>query len=272
MPAAGPPGAHAPVLEEAGEAVFRFAEVSSTMDVARAWLVAGRPPAQDGRPFWILADRQSAGRGRRGRVWRSLAGNLHATLAVSSVMAQERFPGSFSLICGLALHDTVAALIGDGRKAQALAIKWPNDLLHDGAKLAGILCEHLEVGGRGWLLAGIGVNLRDAPALEEARASASLVGIGGPPLEPLAFLRLLMPVLAARRELWERDGFPGQRRDFLERACGIGGPVRIIEEGGGGETIRGRAVDVDAQGALVVETADGRRRPVIAGTPLFGEA
>ncbi len=261
-----------PVLEEAGETVFRFAEVSSTMDVACEWLMGARAPAGGARPFWILADRQKAGRGRRGRVWASLAGNFHATLVVRRPEGRPgRAPGSFSLICGLALHDTVAALLGaPGGGSASLSLKWPNDLLHDGAKLAGILCEHLEVEGGAWLLAGIGVNLYEAPVLEDRRPSVSLAALGGPVLAPLAFARLLIPVLAARRELWERDGFAGQRDDFLERACGIGGPVRIEGERAG-PPIRGRAVGVDDRGALVVETAAGRTFPVIAGTPVFGE-
>ncbi|RMF14633.1 MAG: hypothetical protein D6757_05940, partial [Alphaproteobacteria bacterium] len=233
MLSVGHSGECIPALEEAGEMVFRFAEVSSTMDVASDWLMHGRAPASGERPFWILADRQHAGRGRRGRAWRSLAGNFHATLVVRCPTgAAGRLPGSFSLICGLALYDTVAALLsGSLKDADRLALKWPNDLLAGEAKLAGILCEHVEVAGHAFLLAGIGVNLGEAPALEGGRASISLLDVGGPAIVPLAFARLLIPVLAARRALWVRDGFAGQREDFRERAYGIGSSVRIEGEG-----------------------------------------
>lgn len=271
MSSVGHSGECIPALEEAGEMVFCFAEVSSTMDVASDWLMHGRAPASGERPFWILADRQLAGRGRRGRAWRSLAGNFHATLVVRcSAGAAGRLPGSFSLICGLALHDAVSALLRSAAQREALSLKWPNDLLYDEAKLAGILCEHIEVAGHAFLLAGIGVNLGDAPALEGGRASVSLLDVGGPALAPLAFARLLIPVLSARRALWVRDGFTGQREDFRERAYGIGSFVRIEGEGAVAP-VRGRAVDIDEQGALVIETAAGQRVPVIAGTPVFGE-
>ena len=107
-------------------------------------------------PTWILALRQTAGRGRRGRAWTDPAGNFAATL----VMRLDEPPARLALrsfVAALALHDALAAATG---LPQGFALKWPNDVLLNGGKLSGIL---LESPGAGVLALGIGVNLRHAP-------------------------------------------------------------------------------------------------------------
>jgi biotin-(acetyl-CoA carboxylase) ligase len=135
--------------------VIRLGDVSSTMDVARERLARG-----DTAPFWIVAERQSGGRGRHGRQWSSPPGNLYATLALSEPCRPEIAP-QLGFVAGVALHDAVASVTG--LAPPRLAIKWPNDLLLDGAKLAGLLLEGSTQGGRFHVLIGFGVNIVSAP-------------------------------------------------------------------------------------------------------------
>lgn len=114
---------------------------------------------------WLRAERQTAGRGRQGRAWSSPTGNLYASTLVRA-RADDPPAASLALVCAVALAETIAAL-----GCPAVTIKWPNDLLLDGAKLAGIL---LERNGDA-IVAGFGVNLASHPAIE-GRQTASLAG------------------------------------------------------------------------------------------------
>jgi len=184
---------------------------------------ARRAPLLDG-PAWILARRQTAGRGRAGRAWADPPGNLAATL----VMFPADPPARLALrgfVAALAVAEAVAALTG----AQA-GLKWPNDVLLGGAKLAGIL---LESGGapRRHLFVGIGVNLaavpQGPPDRPEALPPVSLAEATGVTLPPERFLDALAPRFAAWEARLARDGFAPVRAAWLDRAHGLGQPVRI---------------------------------------------
>src|SRR6266853_2881802 len=128
-------------------------------------------------PLWITADRQTAGRGRRGRAWISPPGNLHASLLLTQPAAAEHWP-QLSFVAALAIHDAVVA-VADHLKP-LLAIKWPNDVLLAGAKFAGILIEGEGKEEEGAVAIGIGVNCAahpagtDYPATDLAAAGASV--------------------------------------------------------------------------------------------------
>ena len=208
-------------------------------------------------PLWIAAREQTAGRGRRGRVWRKEQGDLAATLLLRptdirpGATLAEAATLSFA-IC-LALSDAVLTL---SPKAP-VALKWPNDVLLGGGKLSGVLLEN-----RGGALAiGIGVNILHAPdaaALEpDAVPAAALADAVSPPPTPEHLLETLAAAFSTRLDAWRRDGFAALRGPWRARAAGLGGPIlaRAMHE-----TVRGRFVDVDADGALVIETSDGVRR------------
>ena len=213
-------------------------------------------------PTWILALEQSAGRGRRGRGWVQPAGNFSATLIwrPGGEMAARALR---SFVAALALHD---ALVAAGVPAGALRLKWPNDLLLGGAKLAGIL---LESQGD-WLAIGFGVNLVAAPepgALpDEALPPACLLEGCGLRLTPGALLDLLAPAWAAREARFVAEGFAPLRRDWLARAAHLGGAVtaRIGEE-----RAHGIFETVDETGRLVLN-APGGRRLIPAADIFFG--
>src|SRR5262249_47085632 len=150
--------------------------------------------------LWITARRQTAGRGRRGRVWVSEPGNLYASLLLSDPAPPQR-AAELSLVAALALHDALAeraAILGP-----RLKLKWPNDVLCDGAKLAGILVEGESVPGRALVaVIGIGVNCAHHPA--DAAYPATSLAVAGALVTPESLVQALMPAMTARLAEWNR--------------------------------------------------------------------
>ena len=228
-----------------------FAEIDSTNAEA-----ARLAPTLAG-PTWLLALRQTAGRGRRGRAWADPPGNFAATLVMrtgsDAAAAAQR-----SFVAALALAD---ALTQATARPEAISLKWPNDVLLNGAKVAGILLETAGQGGRLSPLAiGIGVNLVHAPdaaGLEPgALLPTSVLSATGAQVDPESFLALLAPAFAAWEERLRTHGFAPLRRAFLDRAARLGEPLAART---GTDTITGTFTDIDATGALVLTTPLGRR-------------
>ncbi|SFQ94807.1 biotin--[acetyl-CoA-carboxylase] ligase [Poseidonocella sedimentorum] len=211
-------------------------------------------------PEWILARAQSAGRGRRGRAWVMPEGNFAATLVLVSGVAPQTM-ALRSFVASLALHDALVAACG---RAAAITLKWPNDVMLNDGKVAGILLEGL--GTR--LAIGIGVNLAQAPSLEEVEAGAlrpvSLAEETGVCLEPEAFLERLAAAYAAREESFAAYGFGPTRAAWIARAARLG--EQITARTARAE-YRGRFDTVDEQGQLVLSTPEGRVR--IAAADVF---
>ncbi len=153
-------------------------ECGSTNDVARRLAEEGHPHGT-----WVAARRQTQGRGRQGRVWSAPEGNLSLSMVVrlQEVVSEAPVPpalwGWIPLAVAVALTQAVAAL----EPSLQLAIKWPNDLLLDGKKCGGILCEASLMGARPYVVAGLGLNLRETP--EEWAAQATALGLKAYSLE-----------------------------------------------------------------------------------------
>ena len=218
---------------------------------------AGRIAAGLTRPEWILALEQTCGRGRHGRIWEMPPGNFAATLVLRPPEVPAR-AALRSFVASLALHDAVAAQTG--RRA-GLELKWPNDVLLNGGKLAGILLESAGSGvGLAHLAIGFGVNLvavPDAALLgQEALRPVSLLAETGMRVAPEEFLDLLAPAYARREAQFVTEGLAPIRAAWLERAAKLGGTItaRTMRE-----TLRGRFETVDTQGNLVLGTESGRR-------------
>ena len=214
------------------------------------------------RPTWILALRQTAGRGRRGRVWIDPAGNFAATLALP-LTAPAPQAALYSFVAALALRDALAHWAA----AERLALKWPNDVLLDGGKLSGIL---LESAGQGRavtrLSIGIGVNLRAAPPPEGHNVPpTSLTAATGAQVAPEAFLDALAPAFAARQALFQAEGFGPIRAEWLAHAARLGQRVTARTTR---ETLSGVFETLDPTGALVLATDEGRRS-IPAGEVFF---
>ncbi|MBE0555251.1 MAG: biotin--[acetyl-CoA-carboxylase] ligase [Rhodobacteraceae bacterium] len=226
--------------------------VLETADSTNALALSGGLAA----PGWILAGTQTAGRGRRARAWDSPRGNFHGTLLLepqepADVVALRSF------VAALALRDAFVALTG---LPDSFTLKWPNDVLLNGAKVAGILLESSGIGGRVQRLAiGIGVNLIAAPdpGMMEPGAlpAVSLLAETGLRVTPEAFLEALAGAYARREAQFLAGGFAPLRADWLAHAARLG---EVIRARTGQASHEGRFETIDAAGNLILVTAAGR--------------
>jgi BirA family biotin operon repressor/biotin-[acetyl-CoA-carboxylase] ligase len=241
----------------AGYSVATFDEIDSTNEEARRRAAVG-----ERGPLWIAARRQSAGRGRRGRAWESPDGNLSATLLIApGVSAPEA--ARLSFVAALAVHDLASA---HAPRAN-VRVKWPNDVLVDGKKVAGILLEssgHEGVDLLPWLAVGIGVNLAHAPT--EASYAATFLGAHGPAPSPDEALAELAEAWETRFRAWRVNGFAAIREAWLAVAAGLGTEIEVRLPG---ETLRGRFETLMPDGALSLLLPNGTRRAITAGEVFF---
>jgi len=231
--------------------------VDSTMSEAR------RRASDIVIPTWIHAFQQTAGTGRRGRAWDTGVGNFSATLVIRP-NAEPAQLALRSFVASLALFDALQAVTG---RANIFTLKWPNDVLLRGGKLAGILLETIPDG----LIIGIGVNLKSLPPADILEPYAlppkSLKMETGVQIQPDAFLDALAPAYQHWETQMQTYGFEPIRNAWLAKAANIGKPVRALV---GSEAITGTFATVDAQGALILDTAQGRRT-ISAGDVHFNE-
>lgn len=244
----------------AGYRLHHHRTIGSTNDEAKRLARTGAPA---GAVVW--AEEQTAGRGRRGRVWSSPPGNLYLSLVLRPGGAPSR-AAQLGFVAALALGGALDELTGT---ALRLRFKWPNDLLLDGRKLAGILLES-ETAANGdieFVVIGSGVNLTSFPAQAEYPAT-SLAEEGIAVAPPAALVEGYVRHLDRWLARWGEEGFAPIREAWLARASGIGEPVRVRLER---TTLSGRFLDLDENGALLLDSAEGRRR-VAAGDvfPAFG--
>jgi BirA family biotin operon repressor/biotin-[acetyl-CoA-carboxylase] ligase len=228
-----------------------LAEIDSTSAEALRRAAAGAPA-----PVWIMALHQTSARGRRGRPWASLPGNFAASLMMRPP-GPPALAALRSFVAALGLYDALLAATG---RAELFSLKWPNDVLLSGKKLAGIL---LETGGRPdaplALAIGIGVNLAAAPGEAEIEPGATkpidLRSGAGVSIAPEAFLDLLAPAVAHWEARLVNEGFAPLRNAWLARAARLGESVTARLPG---REIDGRFETIDDSGALVLMTPQGR--------------
>jgi BirA family biotin operon repressor/biotin-[acetyl-CoA-carboxylase] ligase len=240
----------APVLPD-GWTLVALDSVGSTNDEAARLADSG---AAEGTVVW--AREQTGGRGRRGRHWASPVGNLYSsTVFRPDCMAPRATELGF--VAALAVADIVPV----GREVR---VKWPNDVMVDGGKIAGILLESaIGQGGRvEHVVAGIGVNVGFAPQVAEMRyPGAALGGSVEPALEQLT------QALARRLAEWRRHGFETVRAAWLAKAGPLGMDVDVRL---GEDLVRGRFAGMDREGALLLDTENGPRK-IVSGE-LLGRA
>lgn len=224
-------------------------EVLSTTDSTS--LEAARRAPHIIQPTWICALEQTAAKGRRGRAWSNPKGNFAASLVYRPGGTLDQI-ALRSFIASLALHDTFTILTG---RPQGFALKWPNDVLLNGGKVAGIL---LETGPSETLIIGIGVNLTEAPTRQQVEEGAvppvSLLSETGAQVTPQDFLDTLAPAFAKLELQFTTYGFEPIRTRWLSLAARLGEPItaRTITQ-----THQGTFETIDSAGQLVLRTAQG---------------
>jgi BirA family biotin operon repressor/biotin-[acetyl-CoA-carboxylase] ligase len=231
-----------------GYRLIRHNRIDSTNSEARRLAQTG-----ERGPVWITALSQTAGRGRRGRAWDSAVGNLAATLLVSPARDGR---AQLSFGAALAVADTAARFAPHAD----ICVKWPNDVLASGCKLAGILLE----GEGDWLAVGIGINLVSHPEGTEV-AATSLAALGAAVPSPDEALTLLAARFAHWYDRWMEQGFEPLRAAWLARAGGLGTTIRArlpqAEH-------KGVFEGIDADGALLLNQ-QGTLRVISAGEVFF---
>jgi BirA family transcriptional regulator, biotin operon repressor / biotin---[acetyl-CoA-carboxylase] ligase len=245
---------------DAAAPVEMFEDIDSTLLEARRR--AARP---EFAPVWLLARRQSAGRGRRGRAWVSLDGNLFATHLFTTDAAPSEV-AMLGFAAGVAIAETLEAF----GVADAITLKWPNDVMIGGAKGAGILIESGACAGGLWAALAFGINLAAAPPQLDQPTTclrAHLPQTVETP-SPAAFFASLRPRLEAWSHSIRAEGFERLRAAWLSRAHGLGAPARVVQ---GDATIEGAIAGLSPRGELELDTPNGRRL-IAAGDVFFSSA
>lgn len=226
------------------------AALPSTSDLLAQLAAAGEPEG-----LAVLAHCQTAGRGTQGRAWESRAGNLHLSVLLRPTGPLREAP-QWGLLAAVALADALTAHVPD---PGAIALKWPNDVLLNGAKAAGILAEASadQHGGIAWLCLGFGVNLAHAPQVE-GRVTACLADAGIAPPDPEAFAETLLGAIDARRTQRLTDGFTAIRAAWLERGPALDTQLALTRG------IAGRFAGLAEDGSLLLATG-GRVHAVASG-------
>ena len=231
--------------EAGGYRVEVFEAIGSTNDEAMR-----RAREGDAGRLWIVGREQTGGRGRLGRAWTSPRGNLYASLLLVDPSPQQLAP-QLGFVAGLSLIGALRPLIGND---PLLAIKWPNDLLFDGAKLAGILLEGARLSdGRFACVIGFGVNCASHPD-GMAYPATDLISLGASCTAEDAFEALSSSVVLWLQKWAHGDDFGAIRQAWLANAAGVGGPIRVSL---GSRTMDGVFQSIDEHGRLMLATRDG---------------
>lgn len=245
--------------------------VGSTNAVALDHARAGDPGN-----LWVVSKKQENGRGRRGRAWFSPEGNLAATLLVIT-KAELRLAATLGFVAGLALSDALDAVVPKGRIAVGLdgasegrnrfELKWPNDVLASGAKLAGILLESTVLeGGRFGVAVGIGVNVVAFP--DDLPYPATSLGALGATCDAETLFLALSDAWSENARLWnDGRGLSAIRQRWLKRAAGLGGQVAVRIDG---NVVRGTFETIDEDCRFVIRDDQGSVLTIAAGDVHFG--
>jgi BirA family biotin operon repressor/biotin-[acetyl-CoA-carboxylase] ligase len=232
--------------------IEQVAEIDSTNEACRLRALAGEAAG-----LVIRADRQTAGRGRRGRSWTSPRGNLYA-----SVLLRPERPVSEAAALGFAavtaLGDVAQALLP---AAAQVRHKWPNDLLINGRKASGILLEAQP----GFLVLGVGVNIASHPD-DTPYPATDLLSEGAAAVSAQPLLERFLAAFALLHDAWLEDGFAALLPAWRRRAAGLGEVIEVRLER---ETLSGIFQDLEPDGTLRLGLADGTERRIAAGDVYF---
>ncbi len=237
-----------------GASLDIFETLDSTSLEARRHAALGEPGAR-----WFIALRQTAGYGRQGRAWSQAVGDFSGTLSFKPEAAANAL-GQISFIAALA----VASALDEYVDPDKLSLKWPNDILIEGAKVAGILLEHID-GDSGALLAvGIGVNIVSAPT-DVAYPTARLVDHTEKAPSPADLAARIDHHFWTYMKDWRANGFANIRQLWLTRARGLGETITVRLPN---ETLSGVFEGLNESGALILQSG-AEKRIISAGDVFF---
>jgi BirA family biotin operon repressor/biotin-[acetyl-CoA-carboxylase] ligase len=243
----------APSAAAAGVRLVSHGAVGSTNVEALALARAGEPG-----PLWVTAERQTAGRGRRGNAWASEPGNLYASLLITDAAPSPLLP-ELCFVVALAVRDAICA-VSPGL-APVLKLKWPNDLLLDGAKIVGILIEAERVGSATAAVIGIGINCAHHP--EGTLYAATDLNAHGAAISPSQMFKSLSAAMVKWLAFWDRGrGFAAVREEWLTHAAGIGSDIVVRLPN---RQLAGKFESLDQTGRLMLRLPEGHLEAITAG-------
>jgi BirA family biotin operon repressor/biotin-[acetyl-CoA-carboxylase] ligase len=206
----------------------------------------------------VVADEQTAGRGRRGRVWFSPIGNLFCSILLDPGPEPAR-SSELVFVAAVALREALEAVTPGAN----FVCKWPNDILCDGAKVSGMLLEMAQP----FVILGVGVNVVAGPPADMQQYPATCLADAGSKADAQTVCAAFGDRLEFWYDTWRTEGFGPMRQVWIDHAAGIGKPVtvRLADT----TVLEGNFGGLDAHGALLLDTADGKRQPVMAGDVFF---
>lgn len=230
--------------------VYRLGVIDSTNTEAKRRVATGF------HDQWLVADQQTAGRGRQDRQWISPAGNVYTT-------ALFREPGGLKVALRLPFAAALAVtdVVLEHAPGTDVRVKWPNDVRIDRRKVSGILVETGGAGADFWIAAGIGINLLPPPE-NVTQPATSLVELGMRAGTPVDAVFLSLRDAFMRRLQQARESFAGTRSNWLARAEALGQQVQVRA---GESMVEGIFEDIEDDGALLLQLPDGSRRTIRAG-------
>jgi len=223
-----------------------------------------RARAGDSGLLWVTAERQTGGRGRRGRPWVSERGNLYASLLLIDPAPMERL-ASLPLAIAVAVHQAVRSVLPPG--AEPLEVKWPNDILIGRKKTCGILVEGERLAdGRHAVVIGIGINVSIMP--DNPIYPVTCLRDQGSAASPEELFAHLFASMAEVLDIWnEGQGIAEVTARWRAVACGIGEKITVNLPD---RSISGYFAGIDDNGLLMLDTGTGRMMPIAAGDVFFG--
>lgn len=232
--------------------IYRFDKLESTNSTLKRLAAEG---AAHGT--MVTAQTQTQGRGRHGRQWVSPKGNLYVSLLWRPGRDQDEW-GCLPLVAGVGLHRCIATMLNSsGVDAEPLSLKWPNDLLYNGAKLGGILCE----ADGDAVIVGLGLNLAWHPD-DTPYPATSLEALGMQPCTPASVLKKLSPALNKAYAQWDLTGFAALRATWDSASIDVGTEIQVRLSG---EQYSGSYAGVESDGSLRLRTEEGAVRQVRVG-------
>jgi BirA family biotin operon repressor/biotin-[acetyl-CoA-carboxylase] ligase len=236
--------------------IVHLSETGSTNTVAMQIAQEGGPTGA-----WVVADQQTAGRGRSGRAWVSRPGNLHASLVLRNVVPLEK-AAQLALVSGVALHAALSLICAE-EPGMRLELKWPNDILLDRRKLGGILVESSISGREQGALAIVGIGLNLAHDPEDPEIAATSLALHGIAVAPLNFLPSLDVTMQEWISKWASgEGFDAVREAWLERSLPLGTGLSVNSGQG---IVRGSFSGLAPDGALIITSPSGTEQTVKFG-------
>lgn len=241
---------------------IHFPELDSTNT-----FLTDKAKAGEAGNLWVTSDIQTVGKGSRGRSWTSESGNLYASLLLLDPSSSEHL-AELTFVASLAGRDAVLKTCAEITKTSVpdIRLKWPNDMIVNGSKCAGILLEGGQIKGHSYVVIGNGINCVTCPT--DTMHPATTLQREGYSIDPKALFKNLTEAFASRILQWNRGlDFANTLADWMMHVHGLGEPVEVVIPGR--DKLKGRFASIDDKGYMLLELADGSLQRISTADVFF---